>query len=504
MTTLIPKFQQPTSTAVNRAINLKLQETVSLEDFGAKGDGTTNDTAAITAAINYANTNYLTLTGPDGVYIVTPGVLPVLTTSMIAPTAFFKAANDTDSYLLAINYTGSLPAISNDTAASVLDLGGFADSTGSTYKGTGLLVKGCARATVTIRKAINLNYGIYLDGSNNPTNAMFESTFNLKTDSCNYGLYITTGNSGAGVAIDTNVFNMNASFNHKTACVTIVAGTVQVHNNVFNQTDLELGQTNSNGYVFSGAAVNNRIFIYLQRGRNGTGKYITTNVNSSNNYWYVAQWVAADNSFGSVQQVNALDASNGATPALGRSLFFAPDIATAVGTNIPSQVGDIIFRNNPNIGDNLAWICTTAGIVGSGAIWTAFGMKVSLFCGMSDAVTGVSAGTTRYFPVMGSTQSTANNSVAQQTTADGVLRYFRVRSSAAPTAGESFVFTLVKNNIITAITLTISGANTSATSLATTLSVAAGDSLAWEVVSSASTPANTVVFASFQQLVDPT
>ena len=188
MTTLIPKFQQPTSTAANRAINLKLQETVSLKDFGAKGDGTTNDTTSITAAINYANTNYLTLTGPEGVYIVTAGVLPVLTTSMIAPTAFFKAANDTDSYLLAINYTGSLPSISNDTAASVLDFGGFADSTGSTYKGTGLLVKGCARATVTIRKAINLNYGIYLDGANNATNAMYESTFNLKTDSCNYGL----------------------------------------------------------------------------------------------------------------------------------------------------------------------------------------------------------------------------------------------------------------------------------------------------------------------------
>ena len=54
MTTLIPKFEQPTSTT-NRPINLKLQDSISPEDFGAVGNGVADDTAAINAAIVYAN-----------------------------------------------------------------------------------------------------------------------------------------------------------------------------------------------------------------------------------------------------------------------------------------------------------------------------------------------------------------------------------------------------------------------------------------------------------------
>lgn len=60
MTTLIPKFRQNATGAVNRAINLKLAETVSITDFGAVGDGSTDDTAAIQAAIN---------SGADQVYV---------------------------------------------------------------------------------------------------------------------------------------------------------------------------------------------------------------------------------------------------------------------------------------------------------------------------------------------------------------------------------------------------------------------------------------------------
>ena len=75
MTTLIPQFDlknggsTPTG-AVNRAINLKLAETISVKDFGATGNGTTDDTASCQAAINYGIANGVEVVFPIGNYSV--------------------------------------------------------------------------------------------------------------------------------------------------------------------------------------------------------------------------------------------------------------------------------------------------------------------------------------------------------------------------------------------------------------------------------------------------
>ena len=75
MTTLIPKVDLQNggtsiTGAVNRAINAKLQDVLSVKDFGAVGDGTTNDTTAIQAALNYVNSlGGGTVYFPQGTYL---------------------------------------------------------------------------------------------------------------------------------------------------------------------------------------------------------------------------------------------------------------------------------------------------------------------------------------------------------------------------------------------------------------------------------------------------
>ena len=74
MTTLIPKFDlknggsTPTG-AVNRAINEKLSDTVSVKDFGAVGNGTTDDTTAFNNA--WSGSNPKAVLVPAGSYKIT-------------------------------------------------------------------------------------------------------------------------------------------------------------------------------------------------------------------------------------------------------------------------------------------------------------------------------------------------------------------------------------------------------------------------------------------------
>jgi hypothetical protein len=56
--------------AVATTVQTKLRETVSVKDFGAVGDGVTDDTAAIQAAIDYMGANKCELLFPPGTYLV--------------------------------------------------------------------------------------------------------------------------------------------------------------------------------------------------------------------------------------------------------------------------------------------------------------------------------------------------------------------------------------------------------------------------------------------------
>lgn len=61
--------QQPGNGSVARTVQGKLLDTVSVKDFGATGDGVTNDTAAINAALAYTYTRSKALYFPAGIYL---------------------------------------------------------------------------------------------------------------------------------------------------------------------------------------------------------------------------------------------------------------------------------------------------------------------------------------------------------------------------------------------------------------------------------------------------
>lgn len=72
MTTLIPKYDQGATGAVNRPINEKLAETVSILDFGGVADGVTdNHTAIVNAMASGASTIYF----PTGSYAVSEPIV---------------------------------------------------------------------------------------------------------------------------------------------------------------------------------------------------------------------------------------------------------------------------------------------------------------------------------------------------------------------------------------------------------------------------------------------
>ena len=65
LATLGGGFTQSGTGAIQRTVENKLKDTVSVKDFGAVGDGVTNDTAAIQAALNASNVVYV----PNGTYL---------------------------------------------------------------------------------------------------------------------------------------------------------------------------------------------------------------------------------------------------------------------------------------------------------------------------------------------------------------------------------------------------------------------------------------------------
>jgi hypothetical protein len=229
------------------------------EDFGAVGDGTTNDTAALTAAINAANTSRVALYGkPGATYTVTPGALPVMTQSMFFQDSFFEAADTTDDYLIAWELQHSRPNTNGGPYSFTVDIGGLMGVNNETLTqyGTGLWVKGAQQCKFRVRYAAWLKYNVHVDVSWNttaPVNAIYENEFWIKGNSSTVNLQLSTSTDADCIPLADNKFFLSNSFNHKTANIRCSAGTTigcsEISNNTFIMDLLEIPLANSDGML---------------------------------------------------------------------------------------------------------------------------------------------------------------------------------------------------------------------------------------------------------------
>jgi hypothetical protein len=190
-------YNQGATGAQDRTVEAKLQELVSVKDFGAVGDGVTDDTAAIQAAVNDASKVYF----PAGTYKITSEVtLPSNITlsgdgmgkSLLY---FYKAANPASSeFMLAarakenINLTG-LTLTSNAYADGLFNVGTYSAGPPKTYVGTyngninGFLISSCSNVYMKDCEIRYFNYHgvrVSVEGDNPVT----DYNHNLVFDGC--------------------------------------------------------------------------------------------------------------------------------------------------------------------------------------------------------------------------------------------------------------------------------------------------------------------------------
>jgi hypothetical protein len=181
-------FKQAGAGAVPRTAQDKMRETVSVKDFGAVGDGVTDDTAAFQAAIAAGD-----IVIPEGQYILKGGLAPSAARyikgnggSYNTPVLFFEEG----SYTQCIN----LPELSTVDGISVVD-------------------------------RTNSKIGIQINGT-------YNSVRNCRIEGCDIGLYYFANNAGNSEIKDNFIRNS----------VTANVKCFRAHNVILTGNRLEFGQ----------------------------------------------------------------------------------------------------------------------------------------------------------------------------------------------------------------------------------------------------------------------
>jgi len=205
--------------AVQTTVQSKLRETVSVKDFGAVGDGVTDDTAAIQAAIDYAAPFGITVFIPAGTYSILTLSLPQQHGGIEIVGEAYNSMYNLDNSI----YRGSV-LVSTATTENIISCNG-----GVNYSNRGIRIR---RLNI---KSESTGYMIYLEGS--PEGTTIEDCCLLSTSAASgngIGLVDCWGHVQVNRVIAHN--NTVSGFNSKGIYIAngIKAGGVSVQDSAFS------------------------------------------------------------------------------------------------------------------------------------------------------------------------------------------------------------------------------------------------------------------------------
>ena len=245
--------------AVSTTVQAKLRQTVSVKDFGATGDGSTDDTTAISNAITYVSTNGGAVYFPAGTYKTSS------TLTISSPNVTLYGDNKDASIILA--NADSFNVITIGTGANYTEIRNLCVKGGATTDTTAQYSILCSTASTPTKVTIdncrltNANSGISIGSGTywSVTNNQFDTLIG-KTSGRGYGV-LSPENSQFGI-ISGNHFVGTTNNGRHGVYLSVACSNTLVSNNIvdsFNQSAFVISSTSAQPGCFQNVITSNII-----------------------------------------------------------------------------------------------------------------------------------------------------------------------------------------------------------------------------------------------------